>query len=73
MPLLTQVGRSDDEDATLALGPALRDNQPSLDRFAQPNLVGEQSAFGERRRKSEKRGIDLVRVHIDLRTGNGDG
>ncbi|MNH02536.1 hypothetical protein D3C79_617790 [compost metagenome] len=41
VPLLAQVGRSDDQDAPTTLGPALRDDQPSLDRLTQAHLVSQ--------------------------------
>ena len=45
MPLLAQVGRHDDEDAALALGPALGDDQTRFDGFAQTHFIGQDYAF----------------------------
>ena len=47
MPLLAQIGRHDDEDVTLALGPALCDQQASLNGLTQAHLVGQDHAFRE--------------------------
>lgn len=41
MPLLAQVGGDDDQHATLALGPELRQHEAGLDGLAQPHLIGE--------------------------------
>ena len=67
MPLLAQVGRYDDEDAALALGPALGNDQARFDGFAQPHLVGKDDAFGQRTLKGKQRGIHLMRVQVHLR------
>ena len=70
MPLLAQVRGRDDEDAPLALRPFLREHEPGLDGLAEADLVGEQRALGEGRLEGEQRGVDLVRVQVDLRTGH---
>ena len=67
MPLFAQIGRHDDEDATLALGPALGDQQASFNGLAQANLVGQDHAFGKWIAGGEQRRVDLVRVQIHLR------
>ena len=67
MPLLAQVGRHDDQDVPAPLGPALRDHQAGLDRLAQPHLVGQDHALRQRVAEGEQRGLDLMRVQIDLR------
>jgi hypothetical protein len=46
VPLLAQVGRDDDEDAPLALCPALGNHQARLDGLAQTHLVGQDHALG---------------------------
>ena len=46
MPLLAEVGRRDDEDASFALGPLLGNDEARLDGFAETDLVGEESALG---------------------------
>jgi len=53
MPLLAQVRRGDDEDAAPPLGPALREEDASLDGFPKSDLVGEQGAVGKGRLESE--------------------
>ena len=74
MPLLAQVGRGNDQNAAFALGPFLRDQQARLDGFAEADFVGKNGALGQRVARSEQRGIDLVRVQVDLsiqqRTGH---
>ena len=62
MPLLAKIRRRDDEDAPFALGPFLGNDEARLDGFAEADLVGEQSAFGEGRMEREKRGVDLMGV-----------
>jgi hypothetical protein len=46
MPLLAQIGRGDDQNAALALGPLLGDQQACLDGFAETDLIGEDGALG---------------------------
>jgi hypothetical protein len=74
MPLLAQVGRGDDQNAALALGPFLRDQQACFDGFAETDFVGKDGAPGQRVARREQRGVDLVRVQVDLsiqqRTGH---
>jgi hypothetical protein len=48
VPLLPQIRWRDDEDAPLALRPALRDHQASLDGLAEADLVREKRAARER-------------------------
>ena len=66
-PLLAQVGRHDHQHLPPALGPLLRQEQPSLNRLPQPHFVGENRALGERAAEGEERRLNLVGVEIDLR------
>ena len=66
MPLLPQVGGSDDQNAAFPLRPLLGNNQTCLNRFSQSYLIGEDRPTGQRRPKSEKRSIDLMRIEIHL-------
>ena len=68
-PLLPQVGRHDDQDATLAFRPALVDQEPGLDGFPQPDFVGQDGAAGKRVAEGEECRLDLVRIEIDLGIG----
>ncbi|OPZ67417.1 MAG: hypothetical protein BWY83_02619 [bacterium ADurb.Bin478] len=63
-PLLAQRGRTDDQQASLALCPELAQQKTRFDGFAQPHLIGQQHAFGKRRTQSKKSSVDLVRVQI---------
>ena len=67
MPLLAQVGRCDDQNAALAFGPALRDQETGFDGLAQAHLIGQDHALGKRIARGEQGRIDLMRVQIDLR------
>ena len=73
VPLLAQVGRGDDQDAPLALRPALREDQTRLDGLAEPDLVGEDRPPGQGGAEREQRGLDLVRVQVHLRIDKGAG
>lgn len=44
MPLLAQIGRDDDEHLAPPLRPALGDDQPGLDGFAQTHFIGQDDA-----------------------------
>jgi hypothetical protein len=71
MPLLSQVGRRNDEDSTLSFRPTLREHEPGLDRLAESNLVGKQGTLGEGRVEGEQRRINLVRIQVHLRARDG--
>ena len=47
-PLLTQVGRGDDQNPPLAFCPFLRQNKTRFDGLAQADFVGQQGTFGQR-------------------------
>ena len=51
----------------LALGPALGDRKPRLDRLAEADLVGEQGTLRKRRRQREQRYVHLKRVEVHAR------
>lgn len=51
----------------MPFGPALRYDQTGLDGLSQPHFIRKQRTFRERRRKGEKRRIDLMRIHVHLR------
>ena len=73
VPLFAQVGGDDDEDFVPPLCPALRDNQPRFDGFAEADFVGEDDAARERVTAGEECGIDLVRVEVYLGINKGRG
>src|ERR1035438_9771595 len=54
VPLFAEVGRHDDEQVALALGPPLREEDAGFDGFAQADFVGENRAFGEWRAEGKK-------------------
>ena len=58
------MGRADNQQPPLFLGPELAQNQPGLDRLAQADLVGQQDALGDGRLKGEDGRVDLVRVEV---------
>ena len=47
-------------------GPALRDQEPCLDCFAEADFVGQDDTLGERVASGEQRCIHLVRIQVDL-------
>jgi hypothetical protein len=65
-PLLSQIGRENYQEAPPPLGPLLRQKEARLDRLSEPDFVGEDRSFGERAAKGKERGIDLIRVEVDL-------
>ena len=48
VPLLAQVGRHDDQDVSLALCPALGDDQTCFYRLAQPYFIRKNHSFRQR-------------------------
>ena len=67
LPLADQRLRDDQQHALRPLGPALGDDQPGLDRLAEPDLVGEDAAaFAEAPQREDHR-VDLMRVGVDPR------
>lgn len=66
MPLLAQVGRGDDENPTLALCPALGDQQPGFNRFAQADFISKDGTLGQWIAGREQRRVYLVRIEINL-------
>ena len=65
-PLLPQVGRNDDQDATLPLRPALGDQEPGLDGLSQAHLVGQDGTTGKRVPEGEQSRLDLMGIQVDL-------
>jgi hypothetical protein len=59
-------GRNDDQQLPPLLCPFFGKKNPGLNRFPKSNFVGEDRAFRERRAEREQRGVDLVRVQVDL-------
>src|SRR6266508_2032447 len=70
MPLFPKVRRRNNQYATLLLGPSLRDDESCLDRLAEADFIGQQSALGEWGRKGKKCGVDLMRIQIYLSTSD---
>jgi hypothetical protein len=60
--LLPDGCRADHQEPAAAFGPKLAKHDTSLDRLAEPDLVGEHDALGERRSESEQGCFDLMRV-----------
>lgn len=48
--------------------PSLRHHQARFDRLTEPDLVGQEGAFGERGREGEERGVHLMGIEVDLST-----
>ena len=67
LPLADERLRHDQQDALSPLGPALRDDQPGLDRLPEPDLVRENAATLLEPAEREDHGVDLVRIGIDAR------
>ena len=66
VPLFAEARWRDDQDAPLAFGPFLREDQARLDGLAQANFVRQQRTPRQRGAEGEQRGFDLVGVQIDL-------
>src|SRR5262249_52741573 len=64
-PLFAQRGGHDQQDAALAFGPALRNDEAGFDGLAQADLIGKQYTLGKRRGEREQGGVYLMRIHID--------
>lgn len=71
MPLLPQIGRGDDEDASLPFRPALREKNSGFDRLAKADFIGEKGTIGEGGFEGKKGGVDLMGIEIDLGTCHG--
>ena len=72
MPLFAKIGRRDNENASLALSPSLGNDQSGFYSFAKSNLIRQQRPFGQWRGEGEQGSIHLMRIHIDLRTSDGN-
>jgi hypothetical protein len=68
-PLLAEVRGTYYQEAVFALGPLLGEQDASLDRLSQADLIGEDCSLRERRAKSKQRRLDLVRVQVNLCIG----
>src|SRR6266498_4442754 len=67
VPLLTEIGRGDDQETVFALRPSLGEDKPRLDCLAQTHFIRENGAFGKRRLEREQGCFDLMRIQVDLR------
>src|SRR5690606_21942881 len=67
VPLLTQVGRNNDQNTAAAFGPAHRYNKTSLNGLAEADFVGENYPARERVAAGEQCRFDLMGIEIDLR------
>ena len=53
VPLLTEIGRGDDQYPPLPLGPDLRKNESRLDGLAEADLIRKYGPLGKRRSECE--------------------
>ena len=67
LPLPEERLRRDEQDAPRALRHELRDDEASLDRLPETDLVGEDAPALSHPGEREDDGVDLVRVGVDLR------
>ncbi|MCP9451828.1 MAG: hypothetical protein NNA23_03990 [Nitrospira sp.] len=72
-PLLAQVGGKDDQEAPLPLGPLPGDQSSGLNRFTKAHFVGKGGPLREGTAEGEQRGLDLVRIEVNLRIGEYGG
>src|SRR5713101_2857911 len=73
LPLHPQRGRTDDQEAPLALRHQLRKHQASLDGFSKPNLVGQDASTATKRIEREGSCFDLMWIEIHAGTGERPG
>ena len=66
-PLLTKVSRTNNQDEAFAFRPFLGKDEARFDGFSKTDFIGENGALGQRRLERKERGLNLVRVEIDLR------
>lgn len=71
MPLFTQVGRHNNDNATLAFGPMLSKDQSSFYCLSQPNLVGKNNTSRQRILAGKQRCHNLVGIKINLSIDEG--
>ena len=64
--MFAQVRGKDHEQSAFALGPALGQEQASLDRLSEAHFVRENCTPRERVAKGEERRLDLVGIEVDL-------
>ena len=65
-PLLAQARGHNHQELATPFSPPLREQERRLDRFSEPDLVSEDRPFGNRRSCGKERGVDLMRIKIDL-------
>ncbi len=65
LPLPKKRLGHDQKDAAHAFGYQLRDNETSLDRFSEADLVGEDAAAFGNAPQREHDSVDLVGIRID--------
>src|SRR5262249_24758190 len=70
LPLLSQGGGDDEQDAAPTLSPLLREYEACFDRLSEPDLVRQQRPSRVGRAKREERRVDLMRVEIDPRVAD---
>ena len=66
LPLLAQRRRRNDQNAPVTLCPVLGDDDSSLDRFTEPDLVGKDHSVQEWSLQGKQRRIDLMRFGFNL-------
>src|SRR5579871_1628457 len=71
MPLLPEIGGSDNQDTALTFRPLLRDNQSRLNGLAQTNLISQKRTTRKRRIKRKESSIHLMRIKVYLRACDG--
>jgi hypothetical protein len=64
--LLAEIGGRDDKNAPLPLSPLLGKHDTCLNSLPETDLIRENRAFRKRRLERKQRGLDLMRVKIDL-------
>ncbi len=72
-PLFAQVCRQNHQQAALALGPLLREQEARLDGLPKPDFIRQNRPFGERAAEGKEGSLDLVRIEIDLSIGEHGG
>lgn len=65
-PLLSEIGRTDDQQPPATLGPSLSEQNSGLDSLSETDLVCEDGTPGEGGAKSKQSSFNLVRIEINL-------
>ena len=71
MPLFTQIGRHNNDNATFAFGPMLCKHQSRFDGFSQPNLIGKNDTSRQRILAGKQRCLNLMGIKINLSIDEG--